>query len=110
MGTNRMRTVKEVTDLYQKTVLNNGLRIVSETMPHTHSASICVFVGVGSRYETNARAGISHFVEHVLFRGTEKRPTSRDISEAIEGVGGVLNGGTDRESTVYWCKVAPPAF
>ena len=79
-------------------------------MPHTHSASICVFVGVGSRYETNARAGISHFVEHVLFRGTEKRPTSRDISEAIEGVGGVLNGGTDRESTVYWCKVARPHF
>lgn len=96
--------------MYQKTVLNNGLRIVSETMPHTHSASICVFVGVGSRYETNARAGISHFVEHVLFRGTEKRPTSRDISEAIEGVGGVLNGGTDRESTVYWCKVARPHF
>jgi predicted Zn-dependent peptidase len=97
-------------NLYRKTVLDNGLRIISETMPQTHSASICVFVGVGSRYETNASAGISHFVEHVLFRGTQKRPTSRDISEAIEGVGGVLNGGTDRESTVYWCKVASPHF
>lgn len=96
--------------MYQKTVLTNGLRVISETMPQTHSASICIFVGVGSRYETNARAGISHFVEHVLFRGTEKRPTSRDISEAVEGVGGVLNGGTDRESTVYWCKVARPHF
>ena len=96
--------------MYQKTVLDNGLRVISETMPQTHSASICIFVGVGSRYETNARAGISHFVEHVLFRGTQKRPTSRDISEAIEGVGGVLNGGTDRESTVYWCKVARPHF
>ena len=96
--------------MYQKTVLDNGLRVISETMPQTHSASICIFVGVGSRYETNARAGISHFVEHVLFRGTLKRPTSRDISEAIEGVGGILNGGTDRESTVYWCKVARPHF
>ncbi len=96
--------------MYQKTVLDNGLRVISETMPQTHSASICIFVGVGSRYETNTRAGISHFVEHVLFRGTQKRPTSRDISEAIEGVGGVLNGGTDRESTVYWCKVARPHF
>ena len=96
--------------MYQKTILDNGLRVISENMPQTHSASICIFVGVGSRYETNARAGISHFVEHVLFRGTQKRPTSRDISEAIEGVGGILNGGTDRESTVYWCKVARPHF
>jgi predicted Zn-dependent peptidase len=96
--------------LYQKTILDNGLRVISENMPQTHSASICIFVGVGSRYETNAWAGISHFVEHVLFRGTQKRPTSRDISEAIEGVGGILNGGTDRESTVYWCKVARPHF
>ncbi len=96
--------------MYQKSVLDSGLRIISETMPQTRSASICIFVGVGSRYETNARAGISHFVEHVLFRGTPKRPTSRDISEAIEGVGGMLNGGTDRESTVYWCKVARPHF
>ncbi len=105
-----MKQIERGKDLYQKTVLKSGLRIISETMPHTHSASICIFVGVGSRYETNARAGISHFVEHVLFRGTEKRPTSRDISEAIEGVGGILNGGTDRESTVYWCKVARPHF
>ncbi len=96
--------------MYQKTVLKNGLRVISETMPHTHSASICIFLGVGSRYETNAVAGISHFIEHVLFRGTKKRPTSRDISEAIEGVGGILNGATDHETTVYWCKIARPHF
>lgn len=96
--------------MYQKTVLDNGLRIITETMPYTRSASICIFLGVGSRYESEAQAGISHFVEHVLFRGTEQRPTSRDISEAIEGVGGVLNGGTDRETTVYWCKVPRPHF
>jgi len=79
-------------------------------MPHTHSVSICVFVGVGSRYEADDKAGVSHFVEHLVFRGTHKRQTAREISEAIEGVGGILNGGTDRETTVYWCKVAQPHF
>jgi predicted Zn-dependent peptidase len=96
--------------LYKKTVLDNGLRILTESMPHTHSASICIFLGVGSRYEPPAKAGISHFVEHVLFRGTPRRPTSCDVSTAIEGIGGVLNGGTDRETTVYWCKVPQPHF
>jgi len=92
-------------DLYRKTVLGNGLRILTERMPHTRSVSVCIFLGVGSRYETARRAGVSHFVEHVIFRGTQKRPSSGDISRAIEGLGGILNGGTDRESTVYWCKV-----
>jgi len=96
--------------LYQKITLDNGLRVITRAMPQTQSVSICVFVAVGSRYETNAQAGISHFVEHMLFRGTEHRPTSRDISEAIERVGGVLNGGTDRETTMYWCKVACSNF
>jgi predicted Zn-dependent peptidase len=91
--------------LYRKTVLSNGLRILTEPMAHTRSVTICLFVGVGSRYEPNTRAGISHFVEHLIFRGTARRPVSGDISGAIEGLGGVLNGGTDRESTVYWCKV-----
>ena len=96
--------------MYQKTTLENGLRIITATMPHTLSVSISIFVGVGSRYETEAEAGVSHFIEHLLFKGTEKRPTSREISEAIEGVGGILNGGTDKELTVYWCKVAQPHF
>jgi len=75
-------------------------------MPHTQAVSISFFIGVGSRYETEAEAGISHFIEHLCFKGTRKRPTARAISEAIEGVGGILNGGTDKELTVYWCKVA----
>ena len=79
-------------------------------MPHTHSVSICIFIGVGSRYETELKAGISHFIEHLCFKGTEKRSTSREISEAIEGVGGIINGGTDKELTLYWCKVAQPHF
>jgi len=79
-------------------------------MPHTRSVSICIFIGVGSRYETEAEAGISHFIEHLLFKGTPKRTTARAISEAIEGVGGILNGGTGKELTLYWCKVAQPHF
>ncbi len=67
-------------------------------------------MGVGSRYEADEQAGISHFIEHLLFKGTEKRATSKEISEAIEGVGGALNGGTDRELTLYWTKVAQPHF
>jgi predicted Zn-dependent peptidase len=96
--------------LYQKTTLDNGLRLITATTPHTRSVSISFFVGAGSRYETEAQAGISHFVEHLCFRGTSKRPTAKDISTAIEGVGGILNGGTDKELTVYWCKVARPYF
>ncbi|GAI05750.1 unnamed protein product, partial [marine sediment metagenome] len=72
--------------------------------------SICIFIGVGSRYETEPQAGISHFIEHLCFKGTLKRTTAREISEAIEGVGGILNGGTDKELTLYWCKVAQHHF
>jgi len=79
-------------------------------MPHTRSVSVCIYLGVGARYETETEAGISHFIEHIMFRGTERRPFSKDISVAIEGVGGILNGGTDKEITVYWCKVAQPHF
>jgi len=91
-------------------VLDNGLRVITATMPHARSASICVLVGVGSRYESKAKAGVSHFIEHLMFRGTPKRPTAREISEAIEGLGGTLNAGTDKEMTGYWCKVAQPHF
>ena len=62
-------------------------------------------VGVGSRYESEAESGISHFVEHMVFKGGRRFPTARDVSEAIEGVGGVLNAATDREATVFWTRV-----
>ncbi len=93
---------------YQRTSLPNGLRILTSSMPHTHSVAISLYVGAGSRYERDEEAGISHFLEHLLFKGTEKRPTAREISEAIDGVGGMMNGGTDREYTVYYIKVAKP--
>jgi len=79
-------------------------------MPHTRSVTIHFFIGVGSRYETEAQAGISHFIEHLCFRGTPKRATASEISAAIEGVGGILNAGTDKELTVYWAKVTKPHF
>ncbi len=96
--------------MYRKTTLDNGLRVLTETMPHTRSVSICIFIGVGSRYEADSQAGVSHFIEHLLFKGTQKRANAREISVAIEGVGGVVNAGTDKELTVYWCKTARPHF
>ena len=96
--------------MYQKTTLDNGLRLITSTMPHTRSVSIHFFIGVGSRYETDTQAGISHFIEHLCFKGTAKRATATEISAAIEGTGGILNAGTDRELTVYWCKVAQHHF
>jgi predicted Zn-dependent peptidase len=96
--------------LYQKTTLANGLRILTAPMPHTYSVAVAIYVGAGSRYERKEQAGLSHFVEHLCFKGSEKRPTSKDISEAIDRVGGILNGATDRELTVYHSKVAAPHF
>ncbi len=94
--------------MYQKSTLDNGLRILTSTMPYTRSVSVSFFIGTGSRYEKDSQAGLSHFIEHLCFRGTAKRPTAKDISTAIESVGGIINGGTDKELTVYWCKVASP--
>jgi len=96
--------------LHEKTTLANGLRILTAPMPHAYSVAIAIYVGAGSRYERKQEAGLSHFVEHLCFKGSQKRPTSKDISEAIDRVGGILNGGTDREMTVYYCKVAAPHF
>ncbi len=92
--------------MYCKSVLDNGLRIVSMEMPHTRSVSMGVFIGVGSRYERADERGISHFVEHMLFKGTAKRPTAQAIAEIIETLGGELNAGTGNEVTTYYSKVA----
>ncbi len=95
---------------HNKTVLPNGLRVVTTSLPYAPSISVVVFIGAGSRYETSETSGIFHFIEHICFKGTQRRPTPQEISEAIEGVGGVLNGGTDKEITVYWTKVAKLHF
>ncbi len=96
--------------MHQKTILDNGLRIVTSAIPYVRSVCICIFIGAGSRYEIDERAGISHFVEHMCFKGTERRPSSKVISETIDGIGGVLNGGTDKELTVYWARAIRPHF
>jgi predicted Zn-dependent peptidase len=94
------------TTTYSKTTLPSGLRILSSPMPHTYSVTVSIYAGAGSRYETQPESGVSHFVEHMLFKGTEKRPNPQLISEAIDSVGGVMNAATDREFTVYYAKVA----
>ena len=94
--------------MHQQSTLDNCLRVITTPMPQTRSVSVCMFIGVGSRYESDPQAGVSHFIEHLCFRGTPKRTTAREISESIEGVGGIINAGTDKELTVYWCKVAQP--
>src|SRR6266581_2360517 len=96
--------------MFERTVLANGLRVVSSAMPHTRSVSVGLYVGAGSRYEDDEIAGVSHFLEHMLFKGTTRRPTAQEISEEIEGIGGVMNAGTDKELTVYWAKVGDHRF
>ncbi|MDA0264868.1 MAG: pitrilysin family protein [Chloroflexi bacterium] len=96
--------------MYQRSVLDNKLRVLTSTMEHTQSVSMVICVGAGSRYESDDLAGVSHFIEHLPFKGTTGWPTARAVSEAIEGVGGVMNASTDREMTVFWCKVALPHY
>lgn len=96
--------------MFERAVLPNGLRVVTSRMPHTRSVSVAFFVGAGSRYETDELAGVSHFLEHMLFKGTRRRPTAREIAEEIEGIGGVMNAATDKELTVYWAKVGDQHF
>src|SRR5260221_14248164 len=74
-------------------------------MPEARSASLTVFVGAGSRMETRADAGTGHFLEHIVFKGTSKRPTAAQISQDIESKGGVVNASTDKEVTVFWSRV-----
>lgn len=82
----------------------NGLRVLTESMPAVRSATIGVWADVGSSLESREDRGISHLVEHMLFKGTERR-SARDIAETMDGVGGNLNAFTDKESTCYYAKV-----
>jgi predicted Zn-dependent peptidase len=90
--------------MYRKTTLPSGLRILTEAMPAIRSASIGVWADVGSSVESREKRGVSHIVEHMLFKGTQRR-TARAIAEAMDGVGGNLNAFTDKESTCYYAKV-----
>jgi predicted Zn-dependent peptidase len=86
-------------------VLDNGLRVVTQSMPQARSASVALVVPVGSRHEDAEHAGLSHILEHLVFKGTRRHPEAGTLSQHLEGVGGSLNASTDRELTVYSAKV-----
>lgn len=90
---------------WRLTTLSNGLRVVTVSIPTAQSASVNVFVGVGSRAEERRVNGVSHFMEHMLFKGTPRRPDAIEIAAEIEGAGGVLNAYTTKELTCYWNQV-----
>ncbi len=104
----KSKTQDQETALYEKTILPNGLTIVTAQMPHTRSAAVQLYVRVGARDERPDVSGVSHFVEHMVFKGTTQRPNPVQISEAIEGVGGGLNAATDHEHTNYRALVPSP--
>jgi len=92
------------TSLYSRQVLPNGMVVLTERMPYVKSASIGVWVRVGSRDEASEVAGVSHFIEHMLFKGTDRR-SAEEIAKAIDAIGGSLDAFTSRESTCFFAKV-----
>jgi predicted Zn-dependent peptidase len=90
---------------YKKTTLKNGLRIITVPMTGTQTATVIVMTGVGSRYETESEAGLSHFIEHMMFKGTQKRPTTLVIAEELDAIGGEYNAFTSKDTTAYYAKV-----
>ena len=91
--------------MFERTALPGGPRVITSRLPGARSVSVAAYVLAGSRLESADEAGAAHFMEHITFKGTAGYPTTRAVSEAIEGVGGSFNAATDRESTVYWVRV-----
>lgn len=89
---------------HHRTVLPNGLRVLTVPMPSFESVTVLVLVGAGSRYETKNNNGISHFLEHMAFKGTKKRPSAMRIATIIDGIGGEFNAFTGKEATGYYVK------
>src|SRR3972149_810753 len=90
---------------YQKYTLKNGLRIVLSPMRDTETVTVIVMAGVGSRYETEKENGLAHFLEHMFFKGTQKRPTALDISKELDAIGAEYNAYTSKDHTAYYAKV-----
>ncbi|MGB8656554.1 MAG: pitrilysin family protein [Candidatus Zixiibacteriota bacterium] len=91
-------------EIYKKTILENGIRVVTEKIDYVRSISIGAWIDVGSRDEEKDEMGVSHFIEHMLFKGTKKR-TAKEIASSLESVGGALNAFTSREHTCYFARV-----
>ncbi len=98
------RTIKSDTNLYRKTVLSNGLRVITEKIPSVRSITLGVWIDVGSRNETKDINGVSHLIEHMLFKGTKNR-SSKEIASSLESIGGSLNAFTSKEQTCYIARV-----
>lgn len=94
---------------FERSVLPNGLRVVTQAMPAARSVAVGLFVGVGSRHEDAANAGLSHLLEHLAFKGTRRYPDPGGLSEAVERSGGSVNASTDRELTIYSARVPAEA-
>ena len=95
--------------MYRITELPSGVRVITAPMPHMESISLGVWIGVGGRYESKKLSGISHFIEHLLFKGTPRR-TAKQISQTVEGIGGYLNAFTGEETTCYYAKASHRHF
>ncbi len=91
---------------HKLTTLKNGLRLITIPMPQVESVGVMVGIGAGSRYETKRISGLSHFIEHMAFKGTKKRPSTLAIASELDGVGGEFNAFTDKEMTAYYIKLA----
>src|SRR5258708_602180 len=90
--------------MYKLKTLSNGLTLITINVPHLDSVTTLVGVGAGSRYETRNINGISHFLEHMFFKGSRKFPTSEIIATMVDGIGAINNAATDKEVTYYWIK------
>jgi predicted Zn-dependent peptidase len=90
---------------YTLEALDHGVRLITAPLGQRNSASVALMFKIGSRYEPERIAGVSHFVEHMVFKGSRRYPSAKAVAEAIEGVGGELNAATDKETTVYWARV-----
>jgi predicted Zn-dependent peptidase len=92
--------------VFERRTLDNGLRVLTAPMPAAQSVSCFVMLAAGSRYETRASSGIAHFAEHMFFKGTERRPTARDIAGEVDAIGGEFNAFTGKEYTAYYVRCA----
>src|SRR3972149_8038448 len=93
-------------DSFEKITLENGLRVILSHLPAVKSVTAIILCGAGSRYETKETNGISHFLEHMFFKGTKRRPTATDISHALDEIGADYNAFTGKEATAYHIKSA----
>jgi len=92
--------------VFQRDTLDNGLRVLRADLPYAQSVAVMIMLAAGSRYETPDVSGIAHFSEHMFFKGTERRPTARDIAGEIDAIGGEFNAFTGKENTTYYVKCA----